>query len=269
MYFLPPTRRQSGISILIIGGMLLLLFVLPGNFLKPVQVTLATVTLPFQNLFSWAAFEMREWGDFWGSIQKLKEENELLHQEVVTLRAIQADQKNLEEENIYLRQELDLVQKTRYTLVPAEVIARDRSDASSALWINRGEQQGIQTGMPVVAYGKILIGRINTVAPFSSEVRLLSHPESLVASKVEGSKTESIVRGDHGTGLLLDLARPNEQVKNGATVVTAGMSDGLPEGLFIGTIDTLKLSGDQLFQQASILPPVRADTLRFMSVIIK
>ena len=95
MYFLPPTRRQSGISILIIGGMLLLLFVLPGNFLKPVQVTLATVTLPFQNLFSWAAFEMREWGDFWGSIQKLKEENELLHQEVVTLRAIQADQKNL------------------------------------------------------------------------------------------------------------------------------------------------------------------------------
>ena len=174
--------------------------------------------------------------------------------------------KPLEEENAALRQELDLHKKSDFTLVTAEVIARD---AAAVLWIDRGAQQGIQVGMPVIVHGKILVGRIHTVTPFASEVRLLTHPESLIASRVEGARTESIVRGDHGTGLLLDLARPNEQVKNGATVITAGMSDGLPSGLFIGTIDTPKLSGDQLFQQASILPPVRADILRFLSVIIK
>lgn len=266
MAFPQPNRKRNFSFVLVGVALLLLLFVVPKYFFRPVQMALVTLTTPFQSLFSWAAFEVRETGTFLSSINTLKEENESLHHEVLSLRATTASLAFLEEENGALREELDLQKKNNFTLVTAEVIARD---GAASLWIDRGAQQGIQTGMPVIVHGKILVGRIYTITPFASEVRLLSHPESLIASLVEGAKTESIVRGDHGTGLLLDLARPNEQVKSGAAVMTAGMSDGLPSGLFIGTIDTPKLSGDQLFQQASILPPVRADILRFLSVILK
>lgn len=188
---------------------------------------------------------------------------------MLSLKIGAADRIRLEEENTALRQELNLPQQSQQKLVAAEVIGRDQNGSSVFLRINRGQQQGVKMGMPVVVQGNILVGRIETAGPFSSEVRLLSHPESLIAARVEGAKTEAVVKGDHGTGLLLDLARPNEKIETGATVMTAGMSDGLPGGLLIGTVETVQLSGDQLFQQAVIIPPVRADLLRFLSIIIE
>lgn len=261
--------KQKLTAFVVIGILLSSVFFLPSRFLVPVQQVVVTLTLPFQNLFSWTAFELREWGSFWGSIQKLKEENEKLHKDVLSLKIGAADRIRLEEENTALRQELNLPQQSQQKLVAAEVIGRDQNGASVFLRINRGQQQGVKMGMPVVVQGNILVGRIEAVGPFSSEVRLLSHPESLIAARVEGAKTEAVVRGDHGTGLLLDLARPNEKIEAGAIVMTAGMSDGLPGGLLIGTIETAQLSGDQLFQQAVIIPPVRADLLRFLSIIIE
>ena len=79
---------------------------------------------------------------------------------------------------------------------------------------------------------------------------------------------QMIVRGDHGVGLLLDLARPTDALAPGTMIITSGLSDGLPAGLLIGTIQTARPSADQLFQQASLVPPVRADSLRFVSVMI-
>lgn len=242
-------------------------FFLPAGWLTPVQRLFVMVTLPFQNLFSWTAFELREWTGFWGSIRELKAENEQLTRDLLALKADRAALVSLREENEHLRREVGLAKSDDRQLVSAEVIARDESGLARRLRINRGTQQGIAPGMAVVSGGTVLVGRIERADPFSSEVRLLSHTESLVAAMVEGVAGQTLVRGDHGVGLLLDLARPNEKLEPGATVVTAGLNDGLPSGLLIGTIESVRLSGDQLFQQAPLVPPVRADTLRFMSVI--
>lgn len=269
MHDVRPFYQRSLFVVLIIGLVFVFTLVSHIPFLKPLQQAIVTITLPVQNVFSWTAFELREWGDLWGSIQGLKEENESLHQELLLLQASQARSVYLEEENTSLRRELNLPENFDHKLVAAEVVARDQTGSASLLRINRGKQQGVKEGMPVVVQGNILIGRVEVAAPFSSEVRLLSHPESLVAVRIEGVKTEAVVRGDHGTGLLLDLARPNEKIEKGAGVITAGTNEGLLGGLFIGTVEAVQLSGDQLFQQAVIIPPVRADLLRFVSVIIE
>lgn len=268
----PARPHQSKRPVVVVVTLILLtgaVFAMPSGWLAPVQQAVVTVTLPFQNLFSWTAFELREWAGFWGSIRALKEENERLTRELLALKADRATVVSLQEENADLRREVGLAKREERKLVPAEVIARDESGLARTLRINRGTQQGIRPGMAVVSGGTVLVGRIERAAPFSSEVRLLSHAESLVAALVEGVAGQTLVRGDHGVGLLLDLARPNEKIASGATVVTAGLNDGLPSGLLIGTIESVRLSGDQLFQQATLMPPVRADTLRFMSVIVE
>ncbi|TXH01069.1 MAG: hypothetical protein E6P95_02590, partial [Candidatus Moraniibacteriota bacterium] len=78
---------------------------------------------------------------------------------------------------------------------------------------------------------------------------------------------QMIVRGDHGVGLLLDLARPTDTLTPGTVIMTSGLNDSLPAGLFIGTVQSVRPSADQLFQQATLVPPVRADTLHFVSVM--
>lgn len=241
---------------------------LPDHFFRPIQTLLVTVTLPFQNLFSWTAFELRQGTDLLGSLGTLKEENERLHQELLAREGDQALAQSVREENEELRRLLELSTKTDRTLVLGEVIHRERHQSTTrTLRLNRGERQGIRVGMPVVAEGSVLIGRIESVAPFTAEVELLSHRDSVVAVNIEGVTGEAILRGDRGSGLLLDLVRPNEKLEAGARIVTAGFGDGLPNGLLVGTVETRRLSADQLFQQATVLPPLRADRLRFMAVI--
>ncbi len=239
----------------------------PATFWQPAQKILVTFTAPFQNVFSWLAFELREKGQFIGSIGGLKEENARLHQEILTLKGHQSKVKALERENVELRQAIGLEPHPGTVLLASEVIARGEGGLATTLRINRGTNKGVQVGMPVVAAGNILIGRIVSVATFTAEVRLLSHHESLVAAMATEIPGHMIVRGDHGVGLLLDLARPTDTLTPGTAIMTSGLSDGLPAGLLIGTIQTVRPSADQLFQQATIVPPVRADSLRFVSVM--
>lgn len=239
----------------------------PKSFFQPLQGVLATVTVPFENLFSWGAFETHSLFAFLTSLGQLKEENAMLHQELLKRSSDQAALAYLRQENETLRRELELSRASDYRLVTGEVIAHERGAVLSQLRINRGTHQGLKPGMPVVSGGTILIGVIETVGPFTAEVRLLSHPESLVAVMVEGAAGEMLLRGDRGLGLVLDLARPNDKFETGSTVMTAGMSENLPGGLLVGTIETSRLSPDQLFRQAVVVPPVRADQLRVVSVI--
>ncbi len=250
-------------------GLGFLVFVLaPPDFFRPLQAVFVTATTPFENMFSWLGFELRESGSFLGSIRILKEDNERLHREVLSLTGSRAQLKALQQENAELRRQVGLEPHPGATLLAGEVIARGTGGLSTTIRINRGESQGVRPGMPVVTAGNILIGRVLSTAPFSAEVRLLSHHESLIAAMAEEIAGQMIVRGDHGVGLLLDLARPTDTLSPGTMIMTSGLSDGLPAGLLIGTIQTVRPSADQLFQQATIVPPVRADSLRFVSVMI-
>lgn len=260
-------RKRWGLLVAIFGIGLLVLVMAPPQFLRPLQSVFTTLTTPFENMFSWFAFEIREGGEFFGSIRTLKEENARLNREVLALNGNEALLKALRQENEELRREVGLEPHPGATLLASEVIARSEGGLSTTLRINRGERHGVKVGMPVVSNGNILIGRIQNTAPFSSEVRLLSHHESLIAAMAEEIPGQMIVRGDHGVGLLLDLARPTDTLSPGTMIMTSGLSDGLPAGLLIGTIQTARPSADQLFQQASIVPPVRADSLRFVGVM--
>lgn len=260
-------KKRGGLLIGVLGIGLFLFIVAPRDFLRPLQTAFVTVMTPFENVFSWLAFELREGGSFLGSIRTLKEDNERLHQETLSLLGNQASVKALRQENDELRRQAGLEPHSGAILLMSEVIARGEGGLATSLRINRGEHQGVKVGMPVVTAGNILIGRIESVTPFSSEVRLLSHHESLIAAMAEEIPGQMIVRGDHGVGLLLDLARPTDTLTPGTMIMTSGLSDGLPAGLLIGTIQTARPSADQLFQQATIVPPVRADSLRFVSVM--
>lgn len=267
MYQSQPKPKQRLKLLVVVGLVVLVLWWFPLQTARPLQSLLVTLTLPFQNLFSWTAFELHSLTGFWQSLRTLKADNEELQREVLALRTDRVLLMSLRAENEELRKEVKLTHESERRYVTAEVIARDKGGLATTARLNRGSQQGVQVGMPVVSSGTVLVGRVAAVTPFTAEVRLLSHSESLVAARAEGVSGEVLVRGDHGTGLLLDLARPNEKLAPGAAVSTAGLDDGLPAGLLIGTVESVRPSADQLFQQAVLLPPLRADALRFMSVL--
>lgn len=239
----------------------------PAWLILPIRSSLMTVTFPLQKVFSVVAFEISDTFHFFTSIGELKSENERLEKEHLRLLALNAKFSDVSKENDELRRALDLVPRERFSLKPAEIIGRDVSGLGNWLSINQGSQDGIHKGMPVIVDAGIFIGRVAEVFPVSARVMLLSNPESIVNGIALDTDARGIVKGEYGLGLLFGMVLQSDTLKAGDTVVTSGLGGDTPKGLLIGTLQETRFSDDRLFQQASLLSPVRFDRLRYVFVI--
>lgn len=240
----------------------------PAGFFAPFRSLIAPVAAPFQGFVSWLAFETGDAARFFSSISDLKRENDRLVRENQHLARDAALLSEKEEENRILRETLGLPKPENTTRLSAEVISRDTRETSFSLMLNRGSTDGVRGGLPVVVGDGQLVGRIATVNLTSSTVRLLSHPESTVAARIAGTSVQGVIRGDHGLGLVFDMALSGERLEPGARLITSGLGDGLPKDLYIGEIGQVRPSADRLFQQATVLTASVESDIRFASIII-
>ncbi|MFA9262786.1 MAG: rod shape-determining protein MreC [Undibacterium sp.] len=244
-----------------------LMIVLPDGVARVFKNILAPIAAPVQGMSAWVAFEVRDFSSLLSSISDLKNENERLESERLTLFQDGARLRELEEENRLLREALQLPVETALDALSAEVISRDMNGVSMSLTLNRGTTDGVETGMPVVVGKGNLVGRVSAVHLTSAEVRLLSHAESTGAARIAGTSVQGVIRGDHGLGLVFDMALSGETLQPGASLVTSGLGDNLPKGLLIGEIREVRPSADRLFQQASVTVPVAFSDIRYASIL--
>lgn len=240
----------------------------PSAFFSPLRSALAPIAAPFQGFFSWVAFETGDTLHFFSSISDLKQENDRLsgeNQEFVRDAALLAE---VREENRLLREMLALPKTFPATVLSAEVISRDTEGLSLSLTLNRGSTDDVRVGMPVVVGSGQLVGRVVAVHLTTSDVHLLSHSESTVAARIAGTSIQGVIRGDHGLGLIFDMALSGEKLEPGARLVTSGLGDDLPKELFIGEIGDVRPSTDRLFQQAVVVTPADQNDIRFASILI-
>lgn len=261
------TQTKFFRALLVFGVIWMALVFGPAWFIAPVRTTLMTVTAPFQKIFSVTAFELADIARFFASIGELKNENERLEKERLQLLVEVAKLSDVSKENDELRRELGLVPRDRYTLKSAEIIGRDVTGLGNWLSINVGSLDGIQKGMPVIVDAGVLIGRVAEVFPTNARVMLLSNPESIINGIALDTNARGIVKGEYGLGLLFDMVLQSDTLTSGDTVVTSGLGGDMPKGLLIGTLQETRLSQDHLFQQASLLSPVRFDRLRYVFVV--
>lgn len=239
----------------------------PGWLVAPIRTSVMTLTLPLQKIFSVMAFELRDTFGFFASISDLKSENERLEKEHLRLFVEHSQFVDVSKENEELRRQIGLLPRNQFSLKSAEVIGRDISGLGNWISINQGSLDGIRKGMPVIVDAGVLVGTVSEVFPSNARVMLLSNPESLVSGVALETDAKGIVKGEYGLGLLYDMVLQADALKAGDTVVTSGLGGDMPRGLLIGTLQETHFSGDRLFQQASIIMPVRFDRLRYVFVI--
>ena len=226
------------------------------------------VLYPLERIFSYVAFEVRDFFSLLDSIGELKTENEHLIQENLDLRSEVATLQEIRQENESLRKSFDVAFRNQYTSVAAEVLAFDELAQGKSLIINQGSGTGITQGMPVIVGKGILIGKVVDVFIGSARVELLSNAQSTVAAMTSEGGARGIVRGEHSLGLLLDMVPRTDVFKRGESIVTSGLGGEFPRGLLIGTVQDPEATVDKLFQQAPIIPPIKYSNVRFVSVIL-
>jgi rod shape-determining protein MreC len=260
-------KRKLFWAVLFGAGLTFFIFFQPGPVLWPIRSALLSVLWPVQKVTAPIAFEFRNIGHFLGSIGDLKERNEVLESERLSLLSENARLKEEVKENQEIRRNFDLLPKDRFDLVAARIIGRDPGNSASLVEIDRGSEAGLERGMAVIVEAGVMVGRVEEVFPHSAKVMLLSHPDSVVNGITNDTGARGVARGEHGLGLVYAMVQQNESLKAGDAVVTSGLGGKAPSGLLIGTLADVKLAPDQLFQQAALVPPVSYDDLRFLFVI--
>lgn len=263
----PFTQTKFFRALLVFGAALFFVWLSPQWLVRPLGATVMTVTLPLQKIYAFTAFKIEDTFNFFTSIRELKRENERLEKERLRLLVADARLAEVLTENETLRRQIDLLPRERFSLQPAEVVGQDTAGLGNWITIDRGSLAGIRQGMAVIVDAGVLIGRVTEVFPANARVMLISNPESLLSATALKTEARGIVKGEYGLGLLFDMVLQTDVLQAGDTLVSTGLKGDLPSGLVIGTLRDVRLSDDRLFQQASVVSPVRLDRLRYVFII--
>ena len=245
----------------------ILIFLSSKNFFNPLRGVIIRVIYPFQKAFYIVGRETSGYVNFLQNIRNLRKENEKLIRENYILSAELADLKSADRENQILREQLKLAPKNSLNLEASFVIGQDPQRLGSWLLIDKGSQEGINVGMPVIVYEGILVGRVSEVFPHSAQVEMIFHTSSVINVSDNETETKGVISGEYGLGIIMDMISQKDVVNAGDTIVTSGLSQEIPKGLLIGKVQEVMNSPDRLYKQATVTPRVKYSDIDLVFVV--
>lgn len=207
-------------------------------------------------------------------LQDTYEENQRLKIEIDRIYERQAELNVLKDENARMEEELELQQSlTDYRTISGTVISRNPDNWVDQVVIDRGSQDGVEIGMPVMS-GNGLIGRISETNPTSSKVVLLTNIEQTsnqVASEIvmEEDTVYGIVSDydEDANQLLMSQITSTIEISEGELVTTSGLGGSIPRGLVIGEVEEVSMGAHGLAQQVYVKPATDFNNIRFVTII--
>jgi rod shape-determining protein MreC len=255
---------QTTIIFLVIGGILALAL---GGFFGSASRQFSSVLVEFQ---TWVSSRYLGFQDFVTAprdIVSLRARNAELESQVSQLQTqvIELQQRVNETEILAA-----LVNFSRSnpenTYKAAAVIGRDPSPFLHYIIINRGSNDDIRRGMPVVT-NQGLVGRVDAVIADASRVQLITDPASSINVYLQNAKTDAVLMGSVTGDVSLDMISQDASVKPSDLILTSGLGGGYPSDLIIGQVVTMRSLQFELFQQATVQPAVDFTRLQIVLVI--
>lgn len=149
----------------------------------------------------------------------------------------------------------------------AAVIGRDPSPFLRYIIINRGSDDNIRRGMPVVTQ-QGLVGRIDAVTANAARVQLITDSAAVVNAKIQPSGVQAVLKGQVSGDLLLDLIPQGVSIEVGDLVLTSGLGGGYPPNIVIGQIAGIRSQPQDIFQSATVQSVVDFNQLEIVLVIV-
>ena len=201
-------------------------------------------------------------------VAALRQQNAVLEAEVASLQVQVIELQQQVTEAQVLSTLVDYARsrpENRY--IAAAVIARDPSPFMHYVIINRGSDDGLRRGMPVVTQ-QGLVGQVAAVTAGAARVQLINDPGSLINVLLQQSDAEASLAGQMTGEITVEMIPQDANVQAGDLVVTSGLGGNYPPNLVIGQVSTVRTLPYDLFQSASVQPAVDFTRLEIVLVII-
>jgi rod shape-determining protein MreC len=256
---------QTTIIFLIAGGIVALAL---GGYFSSASNVFTGSLVNMQTWFSTRFIAVQDFLTAPRDMASLQQRNAELESEVAELQTqvIQLQQQVGETESL-----AGLVDFSRArpenTYRAAAVIGKDPSPFLHYIIINRGSNDGILRGMPVVT-DQGLVGRIDAVIADAARVQLITDPASSVNVRLENAEVEAAMSGSVTGDVTLDLIPQDINIEIGDLVLTSGLGGGYPPDLIVGQIVTIRSQEFDLFQKATVQPVTDFNRLQIVLIIV-
>jgi len=202
-------------------------------------------------------------------VKGIQKENEQLRSELEEYKAKVVSLDQLSNENEKLRNSLYFRAKNLNSrFLPAEIIGRSGNNWFEFVEINRGSADNIAVDTAVINK-EGLVGRVCEVSKYSSKVLLVTDPTSAVSIINADTGDMGIASGNSVGPLRIRYMSANANVSIGDRIVTSGMSDIFPKGIYVGTVISVDKKDYDIFQKVQVAPVVSFSKLDKVFVIIR
>lgn len=250
------------------GGGLFLVLLSTLGVLRPFESVSYTAFAPVQSAIRSVARPLADIVTNFNDIRELTRQNEALRVENERLNA----EISRLREDATRREQLERLLDVRQSMadqqfVTASVIARDPSNLRQLIAIDRGRDDGVRVGMPVVTEARTLVGTVTRVESNHSWVKLVTDVDSSVAAVVAESRAQGVVSGSYSRRLSMEFVSQDAPVKEGDTVVTSGLTGTYPAGLVIGRVTGVGGSRQEVFRRVTVEPLASLSRLETLLVM--
>ena len=196
----------------------------------------------------------------------LQAENESLRSQLADAQQSARDGIEASEENVRLRQLLELREKHKdYEMESCKVVLWSSSNWSSSFTISKGSNSGIELGDPVVTEYGVVVGQVTELGTTWATVSTLIDVDMSVGAYVSGSGSSGLVVGEFA--LMKDkLAKltflaDGAQIFVGDEILTSGSGGAFPAGLVLGTITNVQTEAGGQIEYGLVRPECDFDSL--------
>ncbi len=226
-------------------------------FVSPVQQAVSGTINSVHNI----------WSTYFMSVRAVDENRELKKQLGQALE-IRNRLEEIEQENLRLKKFVEFTDRVEETYVAAQIIARDPSPWFKTVMIDKGKDDGLTKGSPVVV-SEGIVGQIINVAKNHSRVLLITDQNSAVDALVQNSRVRGIVKGNNDDQCTFEYALRKDKINEGEMLVSSGLDQVFPKGLKIGKILKVTKVHSHLFQEITIETSVNFDKIEEVLVLKK
>lgn len=231
--------------------------------LQVVRSSIATLFYPLQYLAHLPSAIADSLHESFSSRSKLLDENHQLRKRILFNQAKLQRLALLEQENIRLRKLLDSpAQIMDDKVLIAEILAVDLHPFKQLISINKGSQQGVYSGQPLVG-AQGIIGQIVEVFPLYSSALLISDPNHALLAESNRTNLRTLLVGSGRTDRLqLKNISSSADIRVGDLFHTSGLDGLYPPNYPIAEVTSINPQDGASFLQVEARPLVNLDTIR-------
>lgn len=262
-------NASPGLQLILLGVIAITLMVLDhrNEYLTGVRKGLSVMLYPVELLVS-APFDLsRTLSESITTRDALQAENRQLREEALIQSANLQRMAALEAENARLRALLDSTAKVGEDMLIAEIVSVDMNPFRNMIVINRGGQDGVYVGQPVIDADGV-VGQITRDRYYTAEAMLVTDIDHAVPVEIARNRLRTIAVG---TGELEQLSLPflpgNADVRVGDLLITSGMGGKFPPGYPVATVQNVNSITGQPFLEITAAPAAALNRMREVLLI--